>query len=84
MFHWNDMVMIYDGSEFKAILNGQKKVVPLIGNSSLINKPRTNISKPELHPPLPPHPSQKIFEIKKSKSLIQYFSNLENSLLSTQ
>lgn len=56
MFHWNDMVMIYDGSEFKAILNGQKKVVPLIGNSSLINKPRTNISKPEL---------QKIFEIKK-------------------
>lgn len=83
MFHWNDMVMIYDGSEFKAILNGQKKVVPLIGNSSLINKPRTNISKPELHPS-PPHPSQKIFEVKKSKSLIQYFSNLENSLLSTQ
>lgn len=53
MFHWNDMVMIYDGSEFKAILNGQKKVVPLIGNSSLINKPRTNVSKPELHPSLP-------------------------------
>lgn len=70
------MVMIYDGSEFKAILNGQKKVVPLIGNSSLINKPRTNISKPELHPS--PHPSQKIFEVKKSKSLIQYFSNFEN------
>lgn len=82
MFHWNDMVMIYDGSEFKAILNGQKKVVPLIGNLSDINKPRTNISKPELHPS--PHPSQKIFEIKTCKSLIQYFSNLENSLLSTQ
>lgn len=73
------MVMIYDGSEFKAILNGQKKVVPLIGNSSLINKPRTNVSKPELHPSLP----KNIWD-KKSKSLIQYFSNLENSLLSTQ
>lgn len=59
MFHWNDMVMIYDGSEFKAILNGQKKVVPLIGNSSLINKPRTNISKPELHPPPSPIPPKK-------------------------
>lgn len=58
MFHWNDMVMIYDGSEFKAILNGQKKVVPLIGNSSLINKLRTYISKPELHPP-PPIPPKK-------------------------
>lgn len=82
MFHWNDMVMIYDGSEFKAILNGQKKVVPLIGNLSLINKPRTNISKPELHPsPIPP---KKYLRLKKSKSLIQYFSNLENSLLSTQ
>lgn len=50
--------MIYDGSEFKAILNGQKKVVPLIGNSSLINKLRTYISKPELHPP-PPIPPKK-------------------------
>lgn len=76
------MVMIYDGSEFKAILNGQKKVVPLIGNSSLINKPRTNISKPELHPS-PPSLPKNIWD-KKSKSLIQYFSNLENSLLSTQ
>lgn len=65
------MVMIYDGSEFKAILNGQKKVVPLIGNSSLINKPRTNISKPELHPF--PHPSQKIFEIKKVNRLFNIF-----------
>lgn len=72
MFHWNDMVMIYDGSEFKAILNGQKKVVPLIGNSSLINKPRTYISKPELHPS-PPHPSQKIFEIKKVNRLFNIF-----------
>lgn len=66
MFHWNDMVMIYDGSEFKAILNGQKKVVPLIGNSSLINKPRTNISKPGLHPHPPPPSLPKIFEIKKN------------------
>ena len=32
MFHWNDLVMIYDGSEFKAILNGHKEVLPLIGN----------------------------------------------------
>lgn len=54
MFHWNDMVMIYDGSEFKAILNGQKKVVPLIGNLYLINKPRRNISKPPVCPSLPP------------------------------
>lgn len=76
------MVMIYDGSEFKAILNGQKKVVPLIGNLSLINKPRTNISKPELHPS-PPYLPKNIWD-KKSKSLIQYFSNFENSLLSTQ
>lgn len=83
MFHWNDMVMIYDGSEFKAILNGQKKVVPLIGNSSLINKPRTYISKPELHPSPPPSLPKNIC-YKQSKSLIQYFSNLENSLLSTQ
>lgn len=47
--------MIYDGSEFKAILNGQKKVVPLIGNLYLINKPRRNISKPPVCPSLPPH-----------------------------
>lgn len=52
------MVMIYDGSEFKAILNGHKKVVRLIGNLSLINKPIINISKPELHSA--PHPSEKI------------------------
>ncbi|XP_061197116.1 uncharacterized protein LOC133205342 [Saccostrea echinata] len=31
MFHWNDLVMIYDGSEFKAILNGKKEVIPLTG-----------------------------------------------------
>ncbi|XP_062570520.1 uncharacterized protein LOC134232553 [Saccostrea cucullata] len=31
MFHWNDLVMIYDGSEFKAILNGNKEVLPLTG-----------------------------------------------------
>lgn len=78
------MVMIYDGSEFKAILNGQKKVVPLIGNSSLINKPRTYISKPELHPF--PHPSQKIFEIKKKVNrLFNIFQTSKiYTLLSTQ
>lgn len=31
MFHWNDLVMIYDGSVYKAILNGHKEAVPLIG-----------------------------------------------------
>lgn len=71
MFHWNDMVMIYDGSEFKAILNGHKKVVRLIGNLSSINKPRINISKPELHSaPIPP---KKLFEI---KHVYRYFFKL--------
>lgn len=77
MFHWNDMVMIYDGSEFKAILNGQKKVVPLIGNLYLINKPRRNISKPPVCPslPPPPSPSEKLFEMKQTCiSLIHIFS----------